>query len=56
VDAKILQYYQRYKNEHSETSDKEIRSFMFMNFISQYVPEHPKDSYEDVVKAFQESN
>ncbi|CAG8464573.1 26462_t:CDS:2 [Dentiscutata erythropus] len=26
-----------------------------MNFITQYVPEHPEDSYEDVVKAFQES-
>ncbi|CAG8805753.1 15781_t:CDS:2, partial [Gigaspora margarita] len=54
TDGKILQYYQLYKNEHSEATDKEIRSD-FMDFISQYVPEYPKDSYEDVVKAFQES-
>ncbi|CAG8489960.1 4565_t:CDS:2, partial [Scutellospora calospora] len=55
VDTKILQYYQRYNNEHSEASDKEIRSFSFLNFISQYVLEHTEDSYEDVVKVFQES-
>lgn len=48
VDTKTLQYYQRYNSEHSEASDK-------MNFISQYVSEHPEVSYEDVVKAFQES-
>ena len=46
VDTKTLQYYQRYNSEHSEN---------FMNFISQYVSEHPEVSYEDVVKAFQES-
>ncbi|CAG8784540.1 5555_t:CDS:2, partial [Racocetra fulgida] len=47
VDAKIFQYYRRYKNENSEASNN------VMDFISQYVPEHPKGSYEDVVKAFQ---
>lgn len=50
VDTKF-QYCQRYKSEHSEASDKGN----FMDFISQYVSEHPEVSYEDVVKAFQES-
>ena len=51
VDTKTLQYYQRYNSEHSEASDK----VNFMDFNSQYVSEHPEVSYEDVVKAFQES-
>ncbi|CAG8849942.1 7909_t:CDS:2, partial [Gigaspora margarita] len=51
VDAKILQYSRRFKKEHSEASDKGN----FMDFIDQYVPEHPEVSYGDVVKAFQES-
>jgi len=51
VDTKFFQYCQQYKSEHSEASDKGN----FMDFISQYVSEHPEVSYEDVVKAFQES-
>ncbi|RIB07562.1 hypothetical protein C2G38_419568 [Gigaspora rosea] len=53
VNLTKISYYQKYENEHSEASDKEIRSFM--DFILLYVPEHPKGSYEDVVKTFKES-
>ena len=48
VDTKTLQYYQRYKSEYKDKLN-------FMDFNSQYVSEHPEVSYEDVVKAFQES-
>ncbi|CAG8571957.1 11859_t:CDS:2 [Ambispora leptoticha] len=50
VDAKKFQYYQRYNNEHSKASDKEMRDFM--DFTSRHVKEHPEVSYEDVVKEF----
>ncbi|CAG8452536.1 6846_t:CDS:2 [Funneliformis caledonium] len=48
-----FQYYQLYVNKYSKASDKE--KVAFMDFISQNVSECPKVSYEEVVKAFQES-